>query len=121
MLVGINSIEDAQDLIVSAERGMRFPRVKQFYKKMFEIAHHAGRPILDCFMSSAAMRESPLDGYHYMNFGAGPLHYSGNEVEMGCNTDKEHFNTSVFCFACECHDENTHELFWGLLQEKFAN
>ena len=67
-----------------SERGMRFPRVKQFYEKMFEIAHHAGRPILDCFMSTAAMRESPLDGYHYMNFGAGPLHYSGNEVEMGC-------------------------------------
>ena len=69
-----------------AERGMRFPRVKQFYEKLFEIAHHAGRPILDCFMSSAAMRESPLDGYHYMNFGAGPLHFSGNEVEMGCTS-----------------------------------
>jgi hypothetical protein len=67
-----------------SERGMRFPRVKQFYEKMFEIAHHAGRPSLACFMSTAAMRESPLDGYHYMNFGAGPLHYSGNEVEMGC-------------------------------------
>jgi hypothetical protein len=67
-----------------AERGMRFPRVKLFYEKLFEIAHHAGYPILDCFMSSAAMRESPLDGYHYMNFGAGPLHFSGNEVEMGC-------------------------------------
>jgi len=64
-----------------AERGMRFHGSNNSTAKCLRSLTTPAVPILDCFMSSAAMRESPLDGYHYMNFGAGPLHYSGMRLK----------------------------------------
>ncbi len=51
-----------------------------------------------------------------------PTEFENNEVvEMGCNTNINHFNISVFCLWCNSTKIKDHKEFWSFLHKNLVD